>query len=100
MASEETMSKTKRDALDEVGVEVGHSYLIFDSMRIEIVLADGETITIQGRRREPGADHPFYNAEVEGVTVSPGTDVDAQMYAENLLVAACGALLGWGVAGE
>lgn len=100
MPGEETISETKRDALDEVEVAVGHSNLIFDSMRIEIALADGQTITIRGRRREPGANYPFYDAEVEGVTVSPGSDIDNQFYAERLLVAACNALLGWEIAAE
>lgn len=94
MSSEETTEQIRRDALDTVTVSLGDAEVIPEYMAVEIGLADGRTVTIEGRREWPRMG-PDSGPRITGLDLPLGGAVESEMLAEALLIAAAWRLCGF-----
>lgn len=94
MSSEdETTDQIRRDARDTVLVSLGSAEVIPEYMTIEIGLADGRTVTIEGRRDRPRTG-PDSGPKITGLDLPLGGAVEREMLAEELLIATAWKLCG------
>lgn len=94
MSSEETTEQIRRDGLDTVSLSLGETEVIPEHITIEIRMADGRTVKIEGDRDQPRTG-PDSGPVITGLDLPLSGSVESEIVAEKLLIATAWRLCGF-----